>query len=239
MRKPLLPSLPPTVLNSMDLTSMSSSLVTDPDPVVPPPALLENLTPSSVETWVSVPKNGLLENSSSLLVKSRLLELPTIEKPRDPRVSAMLNLLTLHPPLRLLLNSMDLILMDVLSDLICLLEVPVEAVAAVAVVVASVEAEVAVASVEAEAAVASVEVAVAVIEEVVEALAVVVEATEVVAEVVVADVVDSIPTKTLTLVALYLSLEPRCPSETLTAAVLPIIIKRPKSLCKAIKFLRP
>lgn len=206
MRKPLLPSLPPTVLNSMDLTSMSSSLVTDPDPVVPPPALLENLTPSSVETWVSVPKNGLLENSSSLLVKSRLLELHTIEKPRDPRVSAMLNLLTLHPPLRLLLNSMDLILMDVLSDLICLLEVPVEAVAAVAVVVASVEAEVAVASVEAEAAVASVEVAVAVIEEVVEALAVVVEATEVVAEVVVAYVVDSIPTKTLTLVALYLSL---------------------------------
>ena len=143
---------------------MFSSLVTDPDPVVPPPELLENLTPSSVETWVSVLKNGLLENSSSLLVKSQLLELPTTEKPRDPRVSAMLNLLTLHLPLRLLLNSMDLISMDVLSDLICLLEALVEAVAAVAVVVASVEAE---------AVVASAVVAVAVIEEVVEALAVV------------------------------------------------------------------
>jgi len=186
---------------------MFSSLVTDPDPVVPPPELLENLTPSSVETWVSVLKNGLLENSSSLLVKSQLLELPTTEKPRDPRVSAMLNLLTLHPPLRLLLNSMDLISMDVLSDLICLLEALVEAVAAVAVVVASVEVE---------AVVASAVVAVAVIEEVVEALAVVaVEVTEAV----VADVVVSMPTKTLTLVALLLLLDPRCPSDTLTAAV--------------------
>lgn len=184
MKKPLLPSLAPTVLNSMDLTSMFSSQVTNPDPVVPPPELLENLTPFSAETWASVLKNGLLENSSSPLVKSRLLELPTIEKLRDPKVSAMLNLLTLHPPLRLLLNSMVMSSMDVLSDLICLLEVLVEAV--VAVEVASVEAEV-VASVEAE--VAQV---VAVIEEVAEAA----EA------VVVADVVDSMPTKTLTLVAL-------------------------------------
>merc|ERR1711957_921626 len=60
----------------------------------------------------------------------------TTVRPKDPRVSAMLNSLTPLPPLRLLLSSTDTNLTDALSDSICLLEEPpvvvvVEAVASV------------------------------------------------------------------------------------------------------------
>ena len=187
-----------TELNSMDLPSMSNSLVTNPVPVVLLPALLVNLTLSSVETWASELKSTLLENSSPRSEKLLLSVSLTTERLRDLRVSAMLNSLTPPVPLRLLLSSTDTKLMDVPSDLICLLDVLLAVVAVVA--VASVEAEEAVAS-EVVAVVASVEA---------EA-----ETVEVVAEiaVVAVDVEALMLTKTLTLEALLLSREPRCPSE--------------------------
>jgi len=181
----------------MDLPSMSNSLVTNPVPVVLLPALLVNLTLSSVETWASELKSTLLENSSPRSEKLLLSVSLTTERLRDLRVSAMLNSLTPPVPLRLLLSSTDTKLMDVPSDLICLLDVLLAVVAVVA--VASVEAEeVASAVAEAETEVASVEAEV--------------ETVEVVA-VVAVDVEALMLTKTLTLEALLLSREPRCPSE--------------------------
>jgi len=198
----------------MDLPSMSNSLVTNPVPVVLLPALLVNLTLSSVETWASELKSTLLENSSPRSEKLLLSVSLTTERLRDLRVSAMLNSLTPPVPLRLLLSSTDTKLMDVPSDLICLLDVLLAAVAVVA--VASVEAEeVASAVAEAETEVASVEAEEAVASEVVAVVASVeaeVETVEVVA-VVAVDVEASMLTKTLTLEALLLSREPRCPSE--------------------------
>lgn len=203
-----------TELNSMDLPSMSNSLVTNPVPVVLLPALLVNLTLSSVETWASELKSTLLENSSPRSEKLLLSVSLTTERLRDLRVSAMLNSLTPPVPLRLLLSSTDTKLMDVPSDLICLLDVLLAAVAVVA--VASVEAEeVASAVAEAETEVASVEAEEAVASEVVAVVASVeaeVETVEVVA-VVAVDVEALMLTKTLTLEALLLSREPRCPSE--------------------------
>jgi len=203
-----------TELNSMDLPSMSNSLVTNPVPVVLLPALLVNLTLSSVETWASELKSTLLENSSPRSEKLLLSVSLTTERLRDLRVSAMLNSLTPPVPLRLLLSSTDTKLMDVPSDLICLLDVLLAVVAVVA--VASVEAEeVASAVAEAETEVASVEAEEAVASEVVAVVASVeaeVETVEVVA-VVAVDVEASMLTKTLTLEALLLSREPRCPSE--------------------------
>jgi len=198
----------------MDLPSMSNSLVTNPVPVVLLPALLVNLTLSSVETWASELKSTLLENSSPRSEKLLLSVSLTTERLRDLRVSAMLNSLTPPVPLRLLLSSTDTKLMDVPSDLICLLDVLLAAVAVVA--VASVEAEeVASAVAEAETEVASVEAEEAVASEVVAVVASVeaeVETVEVVA-VVAVDVEALMLTKTLTLEALLLSREPRCPSE--------------------------
>jgi len=198
----------------MDLPSMSNSLVTNPVPVVLLPALLVNLTLSSVETWASELKSTLLENSSPRSEKLLLSVSLTTERLRDLRVSAMLNSLTPPVPLRLLLSSTDTKLMDVPSDLICLLDVLLAVVAVVA--VASVEAEeVASAVAEAETEVASVEAEEAVASEVVAVVASVeaeVETVEVVA-VVAVDVEASMLTKTLTLEALLLSREPRCPSE--------------------------
>jgi len=203
-----------TELNSMDLPSMSNSLVTNPVPVVLLPALLVNLTLSSVETWASELKSTLLENSSPRSEKLLLSVSLTTERLRDLRVSAMLNSLTPPVPLRLLLSSTDTKLMDVPSDLICLLDVLLAVVAVVA--VASVEAEeVASAVAEAETEVASVEAEEAVASEVVAVVASVeaeVETVEVVA-VVAVDVEALMLTKTLTLEALLLSREPRCPSE--------------------------
>lgn len=203
-----------TELNSMDLTSMSNSLVTNPVPVVLLPAKLVNLTLSSVETWASELKSTLLENSSPRSEKLLLSVSLTTERLRDLRVSAMLNSLTPPVPLRLLLSSTDTKLMDVPSDLICLLDVLLAVVAVVA--VASVEAEeVASAVAEAETEVASVEAEEAVASEVVAVVASVeaeVETVEVVA-VVAVDVEALMLTKTLTLEALLLSREPRCPSE--------------------------
>lgn len=203
-----------TELNSMDLTSMSNSLVTNPVPVVLLPALLVNLTLSSVETWASELKSTLLENSSPRSEKLLLSVSLTTERLRDLRVSAMLNSLTPPVPLRLLLSSTDTKLMDVPSDLICLLDVLLAVVAVVA--VASVEAEeVASAVAEAETEVASVEAEEAVASEVVAVVASVeaeVETVEVVA-VVAVDVEALMLTKTLTPEALLLSREPRCPSE--------------------------
>lgn len=199
-----------TELNSMDLTSMSNSLVTNPVPVVLLPALLVNLTLSSVETWASELKSTVLENSSPRPEKLLLSVSLTTERLRDLRVSAMLNSLTPPVPLRLLLSSTDTNLMDVPSDLICLLDVLLVVVAVVA--VASVEAEeVASAVAEAETEVASVEAEEAVVAVVasVEAEA---ETVEVVA-VVAVDVEALMLTKTLTREALLLSREPRCPSE--------------------------
>jgi len=199
-----------TELNSMDLPSMSNSLVTNPVPVVLLPALLVNLTLSSVETWASELKSTLLENSSPRSEKLLLSVSLTTERLRDLRVSAMLNSLTPPVPLRLLLSSTDTNLMDVPSDLICLLDVLLAVVAVVA--VASVEAEeVASAVAEAETEVASVEAEEAVVAVVasVEAEA---ETVEVVA-VVAVDVEALTLTKTLTKEALLLSREPRCPSE--------------------------
>jgi hypothetical protein len=206
-----------TELNSMDLPSMSNSLVTNPVPVVLLPALLVNLTLSSVETWASELKSTLLENSSPRSEKLLLSVSLTTERLRDLRVSAMLNSLTPPVPLRLLLSSTDTKLMDVPSDLICLLDVLLAVVAVVA--VASVEAEEAVASAvaEAETEVASVEAEEAVASAVVEAETVVVVVASVEAEVeivvVAVDVEALMLTKTLTLEALLLSREPRCPSE--------------------------
>jgi len=198
----------------MDLPSMSNSLVTNPVPVVLLPALLVNLTLSSVETWASELKSTLLENSSPRSEKLLLSVSLTTERLRDLRVSAMLNSLTPPVPLRLLLSSTDTKLMDVPSDLICLLDVLLAVVAVVA--VASVEAEeVASAVAEAETEVASVEAEEAVASEVVAVVASVeaeVETVEVVA-VVAVDVEALMLTKTLTLEALLLSREPRCPSE--------------------------
>jgi len=198
----------------MDLPSMSNSLVTNPVPVVLLPALLVNLTLSSVETWASELKSTLLENSSPRSEKLLLSVSLTTERLRDLRVSAMLNSLTPPVPLRLLLSSTDTKLMDVPSDLICLLDVLLAVVAVVA--VASVEAEeVASAVAEAETEVASVEAEEAVASEVVAVVASVeaeVETVEVVA-VVAVDVEAFMLTKTLTLEALLLSREPRCPSE--------------------------
>jgi len=198
----------------MDLPSMSNSLVTNPVPVVLLPALLVNLTLSSVETWASELKSTLLENSSPRSEKLLLSVSLTTERLRDLRVSAMLNSLTPPVPLRLLLSSTDTKLMDVPSDLICLLDVLLAVVAVVA--VASVEAEeVASAVAEAETEVASVEAEEAVASEVVVVVASVeaeVETVEVVA-VVAVDVEALMLTKTLTLEALLLSREPRCPSE--------------------------
>jgi len=203
-----------TELNSMDLPSMSNSLVTNPVPVVLLPALLVNLTLSSVETWASELKSTLLENSSPRSEKLLLSVSLTTERLRDLRVSAMLNSLTPPVPLRLLLSSTDTKLMDVPSDLICLLDVLLAVVAVVA--VASVEAEeVASAVAEAETEVASVEAEEAVASEVVAVVASVeaeAETVEVVA-VVAVDVEALMLTKTLTLEALLLSREPRCPSE--------------------------
>lgn len=203
-----------TELNSMDLPSMSNSLVTNPVPVVLLPALLVNLTLSSVETWASELKSTLLENSSPRSEKLLLSVSLTTERLRDLRVSAMLNSLTPPVPLRLLLSSTDTKLMDVPSDLICLLDVLLAVVAVVA--VASVEAEeVASAVAEAETEVASVEAEEAVASEVVAVVASVeaeVETVEVVA-VVAVDVEALMLTKTLTPEALLLSREPRCPSE--------------------------
>ena len=204
-----------TELNSMDLPSMSNSLVTNPVPVVLLPALLVNLTLSSVETWASELKSTLLENSSPRSEKLLLSVSLTTERLRDLRVSAMLNSLTPPVPLRLLLSSTDTKLMDVPSDLICLLDVLLAVVAVVA--VASVEAEEAVASAvaEAETEVASVEAEEAVASEVVAVVASVeaeVETVEVEA-VAVVDVEALMLTKTLTPEALLLSREPRCPSE--------------------------
>lgn len=203
-----------TELNSMDLTSMSNSLVTNPVPVVLLPALLVNLTLSSVETWASELKSTLLENSSPRSEKLLLSVSLTTERLRDLRVSAMLNSLTPPVPLRLLLSSTDTKLMDVPSDLICLLDVLLAVVAVVA--VASVEAEeVASAVAEAETEVASVEAEEAVASEVVAVVASVeaeAETVEVVA-VVAVDVEALMLTKTLTPEALLLSREPRCPSE--------------------------
>jgi len=204
-----------TELNSMDLPSMSNSLVTNPVPVVLLPALLVNLTLSSVETWASELKSTLLENSSPRSEKLLLSVSLTTERLRDLRVSAMLNSLTPPVPLRLLLSSTDTKLMDVPSDLICLLDVLLAVVAVVA--VASVEAEEAVASAvaEAETEVASVEAEEAVASEVVAVVASVeaeAETVEVVA-VVAVDVEALMLTKTLTPEALLLSREPRCPSE--------------------------
>lgn len=203
-----------TELNSMDLTSMSNSLVTNPVPVVLLPAKLVNLTLSSVETWASELKSTLLENSSPRSEKLLLSVSLTTERLRDLRVSAMLNSLTPPVPLRLLLSSTDTKLMDVPSDLICLLDVLLAVVAVVA--VASVEAEeVASAVAEAETEVASVEAEEAVASEVVAVVASVeaeVETVEVVA-VVAVDVEALMLTKTLTPEALLLSREPRCPSE--------------------------
>lgn len=199
-----------TELNSMDLPSMSNSLVTNPVPVVLLPALLVNLTLSSVETWASELKSTVLENSSPQPEKLLLSVSLTTERLRDLRVSAMLNSLTPPVPLRLLLSSTDTNLMDVPSDLICLLDVLLVVVTVVA--VASVEAEeVASAVAEAEIEVASVEAEEAVVAVVasVEAEA---ETVEVVA-VVAVDVEALMLTKTLTLEALLLSREPRCPSE--------------------------
>ena len=202
----------------MDLTSMFNSLEIDPNPVVLLPELLENPTPSSVETWVSALKSGLLENSSSLPERLLPAELLTIEKLRDLRVSAMLNLLTPHPPPRLLLSSTDSSLMDALSDLICLLDLlEVTAVAVVAVVVVAskeVEAAVAASAAVEEAAVASVEAEVVVIEAAEAASAEGEVETEEAVEVVVAEEVDSMPTKTLTPVALLPSKAARCPSDS-------------------------
>ena len=206
-----------TELNSMDLPSMSNSLVTNPVPVVLLPALLVNLTLSSVETWASELKSTLLENSSPRSEKLLLSVSLTTERLRDLRVSAMLNSLTPPVPLRLLLSSTDTKLMDVPSDLICLLDVLLAVVAVVA--VASVEAEeVASAVAEAETEVASVEAEEEVASEVVAVVASVeaeAETVEVVAEiaVVAVDVEALMLTKTLTLEALLLSREPRCPSE--------------------------
>lgn len=198
----------------MDLPSMSNSLVTNPVPVVLLPALLVNLTLSSVETWASELKSTLLENSSPRSEKLLLSVSLTTERLRDLRVSAMLNSLTPPVPLRLLLSSTDTKLMDVPSDLICLLDVLLAVVAVVA--VASVEAEeVASAVAEAETEVASVEAEEAVASEVVAVVASVeaeVETVEVVA-VVAVDVEALMLTKTLTPEALLLSREPRCPSE--------------------------
>lgn len=198
----------------MDLPSMSNSLVTNPVPVVLLPALLVNLTLSSVETWASELKSTLLENSSPRSEKLLLSVSLTTERLRDLRVSAMLNSLTPPVPLRLLLSSTDTKLMDVPSDLICLLDVLLAVVAVVA--VASVEAEeVASAVAEAETEVASVEAEEAVASEVVAVVASVeaeAETVEVVA-VVAVDVEALMLTKTLTLEALLLSREPRCPSE--------------------------
>lgn len=194
----------------MDLTSMFNSLVTNPVPVVLLPALLVNLTLSSVETWASELKSTVLENSSPRPEKLLLSVSLTTERLRDLRVSAMLNSLTPPVPLRLLLSSTDTNLMDVPSDLICLLDVLLAVVAVVA--VASVEAEeVASAVAEAETEVASVEAEEAVVAVVasVEAEA---ETVEVVA-VVAVDVEALTLTKTLTKEALLLSREPRCPSE--------------------------
>lgn len=203
-----------TELNSMDLPSMSNSLVTNPVPVVLLPAKLVNLTLSSVETWASELKSTLLENSSPRSEKLLLSVSLTTERLRDLRVSAMLNSLTPPVPLRLLLSSTDTKLMDVPSDLICLLDVLLAVVAVVA--VASVEAEeVASAVAEAETEVASVEAEEAVASEVVAVVASVeaeVETVEVVA-VVAVDVEALMLTKTLTPEALLLSREPRCPSE--------------------------
>lgn len=203
-----------TELNSMDLTSMSNSLVTNPVPVVLLPAKLVNLTLSSVETWASELKSTLLENSSPRSEKLLLSVSLTTERLRDLRVSAMLNSLTPPVPLRLLLSSTDTKLMDVPSDLICLLDVLLAVVAVVA--VASVEAEeVASAVAEAETEVASVEAEEAVASEVVAVVASVeaeAETVEVVA-VVAVDVEALMLTKTLTPEALLLSREPRCPSE--------------------------
>jgi len=199
-----------TELNLMDLTSMFNSLVTNPVPVVLLPALLVNLTLSSVETWASELKSTVLENSSPRPEKLLLSVSLTTERLRDLRVSAMLNSLTPPVPLRLLLSSTDTNLMDVPSDLICLLDVLLAVVAVVA--VASVEAEeVASAVAEAETEVASVEAEEAVVAVVasVEAEA---ETVEVVA-VVAVDVEALTLTKTLTKEALLLSREPRCPSE--------------------------
>lgn len=199
-----------TELNSMDLPSMSNSLVTNPVPVVLLPALLVNLTLSSVETWASELKSTVLENSSPQPEKLLLSVSLTTERLRDLRVSAMLNSLTPPVPLRLLLSSTDTNLMDVPSDLICLLDVLLVVVAVVA--VASVEAEETASAVaEAEIEVASVEAEEAVVAVVasVEAEA---ETVEVVA-VVAVDVEALMLTKTLTLEALLLSREPRCPSE--------------------------
>jgi len=128
----------------------------------------------------------------------------------------MLNLLTLHLLPRLLLNSMDLSLMDVVSDLICLLEtLEVTAVAVVAEeAVASVEVEAEAASVAAEEAVASVAAEVAAIEAAEEASVEAEAETEEAVEVVVAEEVALMPTKTLTPVALLPSLDPRCPSDS-------------------------
>lgn len=186
-----------TELNSMDLPSMSNSLVTNPVPVVLLPALLVNLTLSSVETWASELKSTLLENSSPRSEKLLLSVSLTTERLRDLRVSAMLNSLTPPVPLRLLPSSTDTKLMDVPSDLICLLDVLLAVVAVVA--VASVEAEEAVASAVVEA----------------ETVVVVVASVEAEVEIVVVavDVEALMLTKTLTPEALLLSREPRCPSE--------------------------
>jgi hypothetical protein len=137
----------------------------------------------------------------------------TIERLRDPRVSAMLNLPTLHLQPRLLLNSMDLSSMDVVSDLICLLDLlEVTAVAVAAEEVASVEVEAASAAV--EEAVASVAAEVAAIEAAEEASVEAEAETEEAVEVVVAEEVASMPTKTLTPVALLPSKAARCPSDS-------------------------
>jgi hypothetical protein len=127
----------------------------------------------------------------------------------------MLNLPTLHLQPRLLLNSMDLSSMDVVSDLICLLDLlEVTAVAVAAEEVASVEVEAEAASAAVEEAVASVAAEVAAIEAAEEASVEAEAETEEAVEVVVVEEVASMPTKTLTPVALLPSKAARCPSDS-------------------------
>lgn len=202
-----------TDLTSMVLLSTLNSQETNPVRAEML-SLLENQTPFSVVTSVSIPLKRVSEHSSPSLEKLLLFVLHWMPKVEDPRVSATLSSLTPLLQLPLLPTKMDRSLMAVVLDLISPTLAEVEVVVAEAAVVVSVEAVEAVALevavVEAVALeVVAAEVTVVVV---VASVAVVVAIEEVVAEVV-EDAEALMLIRTLTKEALLPSKEPRCRSE--------------------------
>jgi len=203
-----------TDLTSMVLLSTLNSQETNPVRAEML-SLLENQTPFSVVTSVSIPLKRVSEHSSPSLEKLLLFVLHWMPKVEDPRVSATLSSLTPLLQLPLLPTKMDRSLMAVVLDLISPTLAEVEVVVAEAAVVVSVEAVVEAVALEVavvEAVALEVVAAEVTVVVVVASVAVVVAIEEVVAEVV-EDAEALMLIRTLTKEALLPSKEPRCRSE--------------------------